>query len=307
MSTSTAERPAETSTLPVRSAPQVRVLLAGGGSGGSVTPLLAVAAELRQRLPGTAFLFVGTRDGPERSLALAEGLPYVSVPAGKLRRYWDVQNVFDVGRIGAGLLESLTVVRRFRPTVALGAGGFASVPPLVAASLLRVPVITHQQDVEPGLANRLLIPFATRITVSLPASLPHFPRDRAMVIGNPVRPAVLSGSAERAIARFGLERGLPTVLVTGGGTGALALNRLVAASVPALAEFCQVIHLTGRGRGVEPVSRASRYHAFELLTDAMPDALAVADLVVARAGLGTFTELAALGKPALIVPLPGSH
>src|SRR5205823_5136373 len=115
--------------------------------GGSVTPLLAVAAEVRRRDPDAALLFVGTHDGPERSLARAERLPYVGIPAGKLRRYWDVQNALDVGRVGVGLLRSLAIVRRFRPTVALGAGGFASVPPLVAAALLRVPVLTHQQDV----------------------------------------------------------------------------------------------------------------------------------------------------------------
>ncbi len=287
--------------------PALRLLLAGGGSGGSVTPLLAVAAELRAAEPDVELLFLGTRDGPERDLALAEGITYVGIPAGKLRRYWDIQNITDIGRVLAGYAQSLGIIRRFAPAVALGAGGFASVPPLAAARTLGVPILIHQQDVEPGLANRLLIPFATRITVSLPASLPHFPTRRTIVTGNPVRPAILAGRTEVARELFGLEPGVPIVLVTGGGTGALALNALVAAAAPALTPFCQVLHLTGRGRGVPPPAPVPRYHALEFLTVEMPHVLAAADLVVGRAGMGTLTELAALAKPALIIPMPRSH
>ncbi len=284
-----------------------RVLLAGGGSGGSVTPLLAVAVELRALDPKIEILFIGTHDGPERSLARTAGLPYRGVSAGKLRRYWDVQNLLDLGRIAAGFGESLGIARRFRPLVGLGAGGFGSVPPLAAARVLGMPVVIHQQDVEPGLANRLLLPLATAVTVALESSLAHFPAAHTTVVGNPVRPEILRGSAEAARERFRLELGLPTVLVTGGGTGALGLNTLVAAAVPRLSTFCQVIHLTGTGRAVAPAAESSRYHAVEFLTDDMPHALAVADLVVSRAGMGTLSELAALAKPALIVPMPGSH
>ena len=180
-------------------------------------------------------------------------------------------------------------------------------PPLVAAALGGVPVLIHQQDVAPGLANRLLVPFARRISVAFPESRRHFPRRRTVVVGNPVRADVLTGERERAIARFGLERDVPTLLVTGGGTGALGLNERVAAAVPGLVAHCQVIHLTGRGRAVPPAQPSPRYHAYEFLVDEMKDALAVADLVVSRAGLGTLSELAALGKPMVLVPMPDSH
>src|SRR5262245_14027401 len=122
----------------------MRILLAGGGSGGSATPILAVAGELRRLVPDVELLYVGTRDGPEAELAADEGIPYVGVAAGKLRRYWDRQNITDVGRVLGGVWESLRHVRRFRPDVACGAGGFASVPPLAAAGLSRVPVLIHQ-------------------------------------------------------------------------------------------------------------------------------------------------------------------
>ena len=285
----------------------MRVLLAGGGSGGSATPVLAVAGELRSRNPSVELLYVGTHGGPEADLARAEGIAYVGVAAGKLRRYWDTQNFWDVGRIVRGLGESVGHGRRFRPDVAFGAGGFASVPPLAAAATFRVPVLIHQQDVVPGLANKLLVPFAARITVSLPQTLPRFPKDRTTLRGNPVRARVLSGNPEAARRLLNLEPETPILLVTGGGTGALALNRIVAEAADELIDFCQVIHLTGRGRGVPPATPSPRYHQREFLVDEMPHVLAAASLVVTRAGLGTLTELAALRKASIVVPMPGTH
>ncbi|HLI28728.1 MAG TPA: glycosyltransferase [Chloroflexota bacterium] len=285
----------------------LRVLLAGGGSGGSATPVLAVGLALRARRPDTLFLFVGTAAGPEHALAEAAAIPFAAVAAGKLRRYWDWRNLVDIGRVPLGVLQASRLVRAFRPHVAFGAGGFASVPPLLAAALAGVPVLIHQQDVVPGLANRLLTPCARRISVTFPDSRRHFPARRTVVRGNPVRPGILTGDPERARARFGLEPQTPTLLVTGGGTGALELNRRVAAAVPLLTAFCQVLHLTGRGRAVPPACAHPRYHAYEFLVDEMADALAVADLVISRAGLGAISELAALGKPMVLVPLPGSH
>ena len=285
----------------------MRVLLAGGGSGGSATPVLAVGEALRARAPGAEFLFVGTADGPERALAEAAGFRFAAVAAGKLRRYLDWRNVIDAGRVPLGVLQAVGIVRAFRPDGAFGAGGFASVPPLVAAALSGVPVLIHQQDVEPGLANRLLVPFARRVSVSFPSSCAHFPRRQTVVSGNPVRPGLTAGDRAEAVRLFGLEPGLPTLLVTGGGTGALGLNRRVAAAVPRLVESCQVIHLTGRGRAVPPAAAHPRYHAYEFLVDEMKHALAAADLVLSRAGLGTLSELAALGKPMVLVPMPHSH
>src|SRR5206468_6833588 len=158
-----------------------------------------------------------------------------------------------------------------------------------------------------GLANRLLVPFAKRVTVSLPGSLAHFPAGRTSVTGNPVRAALLEADPHIALDQLNLDPRVPLLVVTGGGTGALGLNRLVAAAAPALVERMQIVHLTGRGRGVSAETSSSRYRAIEFLVDEMPHLLAAATIVVSRAGMGTLTELAALGKPSLIVPLPGSH
>jgi UDP-N-acetylglucosamine--N-acetylmuramyl-(pentapeptide) pyrophosphoryl-undecaprenol N-acetylglucosamine transferase len=284
-----------------------RVLLAGGGSGGSATPVLAVAQALRRQEADVALLYIGTRDGPEAALAAAQGIPFAGIHAGKLRRYWDLQNVADPFRVLAGIAEAYALARRFEPSVAMAAGGFGAVPPMVAARLVGAYTLIHQQDVEPGLANRLLVPFARRITVSLEGSLAHFPEGRTVVTGNPVRDEVLAADAQRAYTTLDLDPGLPLVVVTGGGTGALGLNRLVAAAAPELVAHAQVVHLTGRGRGVAAQTSSARYRQIEFLVNEMPDVLAAATVVVSRAGMGTLTELAALRKPSLIVPMPGSH
>jgi UDP-N-acetylglucosamine--N-acetylmuramyl-(pentapeptide) pyrophosphoryl-undecaprenol N-acetylglucosamine transferase len=198
-------------------------------------------------------------------------------------------------------------VREFRPHVAFAAGGFAALPPMVASRLAGARTLIHQQDVEPGLANRLLVPFASRISVSLASSLAHFPRRRTTVTGNPVREEILRADPRVAYDRLGVDPGAPLVVVTGGGTGALSLNRLVAAAAAWLVDRTQVVHLTGRGRGVPSETSSPKYHQVEFLVDEMPHLLAAATVVVSRAGMGTLTELAALEKPALIVPLPGSH
>lgn len=284
----------------------MRVLLAGGGSGGSSTPVLAVAQELRRRGP-CDFLYVGTATGPERELVSRLNIPFKSVETGKLRRYWSLENLTDIFRVPIGLAQSLRLVAAFRPNVAFAAGGFAAVPPLLAASLLRIPSVIHQQDVEPGLANRILAPFATAITLTFPESIAHFPRKKATVTGNPVREEILAGSRVEGLRLFGLRDDLPVVLATGGGTGALGLNRLVAAVGPALAGKCQVLHITGRGKQVDAPAVGAHYRQVEFLAEGMGHALAAADLVISRAGLSTLTEIAALGKPSILIPMPDSH
>jgi UDP-N-acetylglucosamine--N-acetylmuramyl-(pentapeptide) pyrophosphoryl-undecaprenol N-acetylglucosamine transferase len=284
-----------------------RVLLAGGGSGGSATPVLAVAQALRRREPDVELLYIGTRDGPEAALAAAQDIPFAGVRAGKLRRYWDARNLTDPLNVLAGIAESLALARRFRPHIAMAAGGFGAVPPILAARLVGAGTLIHQQDVEPGLANRLLVPFAERITVSLASSLAHFPRRRTIVTGNPVREEILNSNPEEAYQRLDLERDVPVVVVTGGGTGALALNRVAVAAAPLLVTQAQVVHLTGRGRGVPRETDSGRYRQHEFLVEEMPHLLAAASVVVSRAGMGTLTELAALARPAVIVPMPGSH
>jgi UDP-N-acetylglucosamine--N-acetylmuramyl-(pentapeptide) pyrophosphoryl-undecaprenol N-acetylglucosamine transferase len=284
----------------------MRVLLAGGGSGGSAAPVIAVAEALSRRNPGAEFLYVTTTDGPERAMVRASGLPSAAIHTGRLRRYATWRNLTDPALVMAGFGEALVHVRRFRPDVAFAAGGFAAVPPLMAARTSRTPLVVHQQDVKPGLANLMLAPFAVERTVAL-EDTHRWPRwANAPVVGNPVRPAVLAGDVEWARKVFRLRADLPTVLVTGGGTGALRLNEIAAEAAGRLLDRCQIIHLTGTGKAVSGPSD-DRYHQIEFLVEEMAHALAVADVIVSRAGMSALAEIGALGKAAILVPMPASH
>lgn len=283
----------------------MKVILSGGGTIGSVSPLLAVYEELKARQENVEVLWLGTKNGPEKKLVEAYQIKFKDISSGKLRRYFSFQNFIDPFKIIAGFFQSFFLLKKIKPNVVLSAGGFVSVPTAFAAYLLKIPVMIHQQDIRLGLANKLMIPFAKIITVTFEASLKDFPSNKTTVVGNPVRKDVLSGSKEEAYKFFKLEEGLPVVLIMGGGTGAAYINSLVAKSIKELVSFCQVIHLTG-GK-VEKVYSDPRYKAFDFLTGQMKNALAVSDLVVTRAGLSTLTELSALAKPSFIIPMPDSH
>ncbi|HZT06677.1 MAG TPA: UDP-N-acetylglucosamine--N-acetylmuramyl-(pentapeptide) pyrophosphoryl-undecaprenol N-acetylglucosamine transferase [Chloroflexota bacterium] len=284
----------------------MRVLLAGGGSGGSAAPVIAVAEALKRTCPDAEFLYLITSRGPEGEMVRAAGIPTRRVHSGRLRRYATWRNATDPFLVLAGLAEAATLARDFRPAVAFGAGGFATVPPLIAAAMARTPIAIHQQDVQPGLANRILRPFASAATIALQDTRRWSRWRNAPVVGNPVRDAMLHGSAERARATFDLEQRRPVVLITGGGTGALRLNQLAAGAAHAILDHAQVLHLTGVGKGI-PVSSNRGYRQIEFLTTEMADALAVADVIVSRAGMSALSEIAALEKPAIVLPMPGSH
>jgi UDP-N-acetylglucosamine--N-acetylmuramyl-(pentapeptide) pyrophosphoryl-undecaprenol N-acetylglucosamine transferase len=284
----------------------MRVLLAGGGSGGSAAPVIAVAEALAEMQRDVRFLYVGTQGGPERALASDAGIQYAAVRAGRYRRYTTWRNLTDPLLVGVGTLQSLQLAARFRPHVAFAAGGFAAVPPLLAARLTGARIVVHQQDVVPSLANRMLAPFASRITMAFAVTARSFPGKRPLVVGNPVRPSVLTGSFAEAQRLFGIQEGRPVLLVTGGGTGALGLSRIVHEASPALVADCEIIHLTGSGKALGGWSH-SRYHPYEFLSGGMKHALAAADLVVSRAGMSALAEIAALGKASVVVPMPASH
>jgi UDP-N-acetylglucosamine--N-acetylmuramyl-(pentapeptide) pyrophosphoryl-undecaprenol N-acetylglucosamine transferase len=202
--------------------------------------------------------------------------------------------------------QAWRLLRREQPQVIVTAGGFVSVPLVWCAWLQRIPVWVHQQDRQVGLANRLMLPFARKVSAVFSASENGLPKAKTEVMGNPVRPIILQGDARRGAERFGLEAGKPTVLVLGGGTGSQWLNQSMDAIGDTLVERgFQVLHITGRGRGT--VESRSGYTVLPFLAEGMEDAYALATVVLCRAGLGTLTELAALGKAALVVPMPDSH
>jgi len=298
----------------------LRVVIAGGGTGGHTSAGLAIAAALRRRLgEDLALLWVGSRHGLEAERAPASGIPYRTIATGKLRRAWSAQNLVDLlVRVPAGLIQALGALRHFSPDVVVSTGGFVAVPTAVAAWLLRRPLLVHEQTAVSGLANRFAARLARRVAVTFPASAPHFPREKVVVTGNPLRPELARAERGGAAARLGLDPALPVVYVTGGAQGAHRINRAVGAALPRLLGACQLVHQCGenvyddRGwlrvqAGALPAALQGRYRLLPFVGEALADIYAAASLVVGRAGAGTVNELCHLGLPTVLIPLPGAR
>lgn len=287
----------------------MKVLFSGGGTLGPVTPLLAIWDTILTEHTDATALWVGTKTGPEQTLVEAKQILFFAIPGGKIRRYFSPMNLIDIGKVIGGFFSSLRLLLSERPDVCISAGGFTSVPVHMAAWMLGIPTWIHQQDVIPGLSNRIMAPFATHITTALEASVKQFSKKKTTWLGNPIREDLLHGSKDRAIQFFHLDPNLPVVFVTGGGTGSQRVNQLIVEAVQHLETHAQVIHLTGRERPQELVQRAQKhfeyYQIHQFFSTEMKDAYAVADIVISRGGFGTISEIAALGKPSILIPKPG--
>jgi UDP-N-acetylglucosamine--N-acetylmuramyl-(pentapeptide) pyrophosphoryl-undecaprenol N-acetylglucosamine transferase len=285
----------------------MKIILSGGGTLGSVTPLIAVAEDLKTMETGVEFLWLGTKGGPEKKIVEEAGIKFKPIFSGKLRRYLSLWNLVDLISIKIAVCQSLFIIIKEKPDMVVSAGGFVAVPVVWASWLWGVPVLIHQQDFRAGLANKLCAPFAEKITVALEKSLNDYSKKKAVWIGNPARK--LSCSEEKARKVFNMNKNKPVILIIGGGTGSLGINKLVLASLKKILKFAQVIHLTGSARTVLANKNKDRpcaeYYPYEFITKEMACAYEVADVVVSRAGMGVLTELASLGKPAILIPLAG--
>jgi len=291
----------------------VSVVLAGGGSAGHVNPLLAVADELRRRHPRIRVTVLGTAQGLEAELVPACGYPLVTVPRVPLPRRPTLDWFRLPGRLRSAVRTAERTIRDTDAQVVVGFGGYVATPAYLAARRTRTPVVIHEQNARPGLANRLGARWASAVAVTFPGTRLR----RAQVTGLPLRPQIAellaareadAGAARRAAAvAMGLDPDATTLLVTGGSLGALSVNTALAAAAPDLvAAGVQVLHLTGAGKDKavrDAVDGLPGYHVLAYL-EQMHLGLAVADVVLCRAGAGTVSELAALGIPAVYVPLP---
>lgn len=281
------------------------ILFSGGGTLGSVTPLLAVSQVLKQRRPDWVQVWVGTLDGPERQL-IEPQMAFYAMPTVKFRRYLSWATVTDIFRVPSVYRLAQRLASQLQPTVVVGAGGYVTVPIAVAAKRHGSKLLIHQQDVIPGLANRLLARWADQITVATASGQAVFPPEKTTWTGNPTRFDSATVSAARGRTMFSLAVGRPLVVVLGGGTGAEALNVLVDRLRPILSDRVTIFHITGPSRGREVVT-TSNYVSRPFVNAGMGDVLAAATVVVSRAGMGTLTELSALGKTAIVIPIPDSH
>jgi UDP-N-acetylglucosamine--N-acetylmuramyl-(pentapeptide) pyrophosphoryl-undecaprenol N-acetylglucosamine transferase len=299
-----------------RTGDRVDVVIAGGGTGGHTSPGLAVAAQLRARARSCAW--IGSRQGIEAQRVPEQGVPYFAIPTGKLRRYWARQNLVDLTvNVPLGVIRAVVLLRRLRPGVVLGTGGFVALPVVLAAAVRRIPIVVHEQTAVPGLANRIAARFAHRVAVTFAESAPAFPAAKVALTGNPLRPELRAGVMADAVARFGLDAALPLVYVTGGAQGAHRINRAVGTVLGPLLAHAQMIHQCGDNpetgdrawlearRAELPDAIALRYTVLPYVGPELAAVYAAAALVIGRAGAGTVNECCQLGLPALYIPLSG--
>jgi UDP-N-acetylglucosamine--N-acetylmuramyl-(pentapeptide) pyrophosphoryl-undecaprenol N-acetylglucosamine transferase len=278
-----------------------RILFTGGGSAGHVTPNIGLIERCQQE--GWKVYYVGSWQGIERTIVQQSGVPFYSIASGKLRRYFSWQNFTDPFRILLGIIQSLLICRRLKPRVIFSKGGFVSVPVVIAGWINRIPVISHESDITPGLANRLCAPFSTRVCVAFPQTLKYLDKTKVVYTGTPVRQAILRGQAREGRRLLDLNNQLPVILIFGGSLGAAKINAVVRDSIAELTADFQVIHVCGSGNIDETLLDRDGYHQSEYFDKEFGHVLACADLVISRAGANSIYELLVARKPHILIPL----
>lgn len=281
-----------------------RIILTGGGTAGHVTPNIALLPKLREL--GYEVQYVGSYDGIEKKLIEELDVPYHGIASGKLRRYFDLKNFTDPFRVVKGFFQAKKVLKEVRPDIVFSKGGFVSVPVVQAAKQLHIPVIIHESDMTPGLANKLAIPAATKVCCNFPETIPYLPEGKAVVTGSPIREELRSGNKLAALDFCGFTSDKPVLLVIGGSLGSVAVNHAIRSILPDLLQTFQVIHLCGKGNLDESLNGTRGYVQYEYIKQELADLFALADVVVSRAGANAICELLELRKPNLLIPLPAS-
>ena len=278
-----------------------RIILTGGGTAGHVTPNIALLPRLKEL--EYDIQYIGSYTGIEKELIEPFGIPYHGISSGKLRRYFSVQNFTDPFRVLKGFREAHKLIRQLKPDVIFSKGGFVSVPVVLAGKRCKVPVIIHESDMTPGLANKIAIPSAAKVCCNFPETLKSLPEGKAVLTGSPIRQELLSGNKIAAMDMCHFTSDKPVILVIGGSLGAVAVNNAVREALPELLKDFQIIHLCGKGKMDESLKDVEGYCQFEYIKNELRNLFALADIVISRAGANAICELLALHKPNLLIPL----
>lgn len=290
--------------------PLTRVLFSGGGTGGHIYPAMAAINEMKRLAQDTEFLYVGAKNGLEKSIVEREGISFESLNITGFRRKLSFENVMTVIRFLKGVSRSKRIIRKFRPDVIIGTGGYVCGPVVYAGAKLGIPTLIHEQNSVPGLTNKFLSRYVDKVAICLEAARPFFPQDKVVFTGNPRASEVIAGDAAKGRAALGLSKNRKTVLVVGGSRGARPINEAVLEILEELkTRSYQVVYVTGEvhyDKVISQVQAAGNPDNVKILPfiHQMPDVLAATDLAVCRAGATSIAELTALGVPSILIPSP---
>lgn len=300
----------------------MKILFAGGGTGGHILPIIAICREMRKihPEPDLQFFYLGPKDDFGQILLSREGIRVKYVFSGKVRRYlnWKTffENLIDVFfKIPAGIFQAFFYIFFLAPDLIFSKGGFGSIQGVLPGWLLRIPVFLHESDIRPGFANRFLSKFALEVFASFPKT-EHFSSKKLVLVGNPIRKEILEGSKEGAQKLLKLNQQKPVILILGGSQGAQRINDKILEALPELLKNFEIIHQCGKrnfkevkaeSKAILPEELAPSYHLFPFLEEEeLKQAYAACDFIISRAGSGSIFEIAAAGKPSILIPLPES-
>ncbi len=281
---------------------KIRIVLTGGGTAGHVTPNLALVDILTAN--NWDIDYIGSINGVEKDIIGRSSIPYYKIRCGKLRRYFSWQNFLDPFNLLIGIIQAHNLLRKLKVDIIFSKGGFVSLPVVIAGYLRRIPVVIHESDMTPGLANKLSFPFASKICLNFDETIKYFKNHKKIeVTGTPIRQWLYNGSKEQGLARCGFNSEKPCLLVIGGSQGSVAINKVIRGSLEKLTETYQVIHICGKGNLCESLQKHEGYYQIEYANEEIADLFAASDIVVSRSGANSLCELLALNKPHVLVPL----
>ncbi len=278
-----------------------RIVFTGGGSAGHVTVNLALIPKFLEL--GWDVSYIGSESGIERELiSTLNSVKYYPISTGKLRRYFDVKNFKDPLKVLKGIFQAKSILSNIKPDVIFSKGGFVSVPVVIGAKLNKLPVIIHESDLTPGLANKISIPFATKVCVTFPETISHIPEHKAVSIGPIVREEILKGKKSEGLKLCDFISVKPVLLIMGGSLGAKRINEAVHNNLDMLVKQFQIVHICGKGN-LNPSLARKGYKQFEYVGSELPHLMQMTDIVISRAGSNSIFEFLALKKPMLLIPL----
>lgn len=278
-----------------------KIMMTGGGSAGHVTPNLALVPKLKDL--GFEIKYIGSKNGIEKEIITKENIPYFSISSGKLRRYFDIKNFTDPFKVLKGVMDASRILSKEKPDVIFSKGGFVTVPVVIAASMKKIPVISHESDLTPGLANKIASPFCDKLCVTFPESLKYIKDNKGELTGTPIREELLKGNKEKGKKFCNFKEEKKVLMIVGGSLGSKNINDNIRKILKEILRDYNVIHLCGKGNLDKSLEGVKGYNQYEYISEELPDLMALSDLVISRAGANTIFELLALRKLNILIPL----
>ncbi|MDS0524144.1 undecaprenyldiphospho-muramoylpentapeptide beta-N-acetylglucosaminyltransferase [Clostridium sp. SHJSY1] len=278
-----------------------KIIMTGGGTAGHVTPNLALIPSLEKN--DFEIKYIGSKDGIEKEIVTKNNIPYFEISSGKLRRYFDFKNMSDPFKVIKGVFDARKILSKEKPDVIFSKGGFVAVPVVIAASMKGIPVVAHESDITPGLANKLSAPFCNKLCVTFRESLKYIKGDKGVLTGSPIRDEIFNGSKLKGLEICGFEGNKEVIFIMGGSLGSKIVNDVIRENLQELLKSYDIIHICGKGNKDENLKDVNGYVQFEYVSEELPHLMKSADYIVSRAGANSIFEFLALKKPTLLIPL----